>query len=128
VLDYLYTTEDLVMPFAAPVGELAFHIYSKTTNLGLHTYSDASFADAEDRKSTSGYLFKFVSTSRHQQSYSTKHRRLDSIETSCQLFARDGKIWIIINLEQSSGMQAEKRSIASVSEAALDELQEPLSS
>jgi hypothetical protein len=60
VLDYLYTTKDLVMQFAAPVGELAFDVYSKTTNLGLHAYSDASFADAEDRKSTIGYLFKFA--------------------------------------------------------------------
>jgi hypothetical protein len=60
VLDYLYTTKDLVMRFAAPVSELAFDVYSKTTNLGLHAYSDASFADAEDRKSTSGYLFKFA--------------------------------------------------------------------
>jgi hypothetical protein len=60
VLDYLYTTKDLVMRFAALVSTLAFDVYSKTTNLGLYAYSDASFADAEDRKSTSGYLFKFT--------------------------------------------------------------------
>jgi hypothetical protein len=60
VLNYLYTTKDLVMRFAALVGELAFDIYSKTTNLGLHAYSDALFADAEDCKSTSSYLFKFA--------------------------------------------------------------------
>jgi hypothetical protein len=30
-------------------------------DLGLCAYSDASFADAKDRKSTSGYLFKFAS-------------------------------------------------------------------
>jgi hypothetical protein len=52
VLDYLYTTKDLVMRFATLVGDLSFDVYSKTTNLGLHAYSDASFADAEDRKST----------------------------------------------------------------------------
>jgi hypothetical protein len=58
VLDYLYTSKDLLMRFAAPVDQLAFDVYSKTTNLGLHAYSDASFADDEDRKSTSGYLFE----------------------------------------------------------------------
>jgi hypothetical protein len=35
-------------------------VYSKATGFGLHAYSDASFADAEDCKSTSGYLFKFA--------------------------------------------------------------------
>ncbi|KAI1685652.1 hypothetical protein KJE20_03617 [Pyrenophora tritici-repentis] len=30
------------------------------TTLHLHGYSDASFADGEDRKSTSGYLFKLA--------------------------------------------------------------------
>jgi hypothetical protein len=29
-------------------------------NYGLYAYSDASFADVEDRKSTSSYLFKFA--------------------------------------------------------------------
>jgi hypothetical protein len=52
VLDYLYTTRGLVMRFAAPVDTLTFGVYSKTINLGLHAYSDSSFADAEDRKST----------------------------------------------------------------------------
>jgi hypothetical protein len=60
VFDYLYTTKDLVMRFAAPVGELVFEVYSNTTNLGLHAYSDSSFADAEDRKSTPGYLPKIA--------------------------------------------------------------------
>jgi hypothetical protein len=55
------------MTFKAPAGPaLAFEIFSKAsfkaspTTLGLHAYSDASFADAEDRKSTSGYLFKLA--------------------------------------------------------------------
>src|SRR5690348_8111089 len=36
----------------APTGDPA--------NLNLHAYSDASFADGEDRKSTSGFLFKLA--------------------------------------------------------------------
>jgi hypothetical protein len=60
VSDYLYTTKDVGMPFAALVSTLAFDVYSKTTNLGLHASSDASFADAEDRRFTSSYLFKFA--------------------------------------------------------------------
>jgi hypothetical protein len=60
VLDYLYTTKDLVMKFAAD-SSLNFDIYSTSSpSLGLEAFSDASFADAEDRKSTSGYLFKFA--------------------------------------------------------------------
>jgi hypothetical protein len=61
VLDYLYTTKDLVMRFATLVSKLAFNVYSKTTNLSLYAYSDALFADAKDCKSTLGYLFKFAS-------------------------------------------------------------------
>jgi hypothetical protein len=60
VLNYLYTTKDLVMQFAALVGKLAFDIYSKTTNLSLYAYSNALFADAKDCKSMSSYLFKFA--------------------------------------------------------------------
>lgn len=59
VLDYLYSTKDLVMSFTAH-SSANVDVYSKATSFGLHAYSDASFADAEDRKSTSGYLFKFV--------------------------------------------------------------------
>jgi hypothetical protein len=61
VLNYLYTTKDLIMRFAALVSKLASNVYSKTINLSLHAYSDALFADAKDRKSTLGYLFKFAS-------------------------------------------------------------------
>jgi hypothetical protein len=60
VLNYIYTTKDLVIRFAALVGKLAFNVYSKTINLSLYAYSDALFADAKDRKSTLGYLFKFA--------------------------------------------------------------------
>jgi hypothetical protein len=57
VVDYLKSTKGLVMTYKAPAGPaLAFEIFSKAsfeaspTTLGLHAYSDASFADAEDRK------------------------------------------------------------------------------
>jgi hypothetical protein len=68
VVDYLFTTKDLVMGYQAPASgsSVDIDVYSKAsapsppTNLGLHAYSDASFADAEDRKSTSGYLFKLA--------------------------------------------------------------------
>jgi len=59
VLDYLYSTKDLVMSFTAH-SSTNVDVYSKATSFDLHAYSDASFADAEDRKSTSGYLFKFA--------------------------------------------------------------------
>jgi hypothetical protein len=35
-------------------------MYLKATSFRLHAYSDALFADAEDRRSTSSYLFKFT--------------------------------------------------------------------
>jgi hypothetical protein len=67
VVDYLKSTKDLVMTYKAPTGPaFAFEMFSKASfeaspaTLGLHAYSDASFADAEDRKSTSGYLFKLA--------------------------------------------------------------------
>jgi hypothetical protein len=62
VLNYLYTTKDLVIPFAGPASKLAFNVYSKTTNLSLYAYSNALFADANNYKSTLGYLFKFASS------------------------------------------------------------------
>lgn len=65
VVDYLYTCKDLAMAFKAPPDSptLFVNVFSKTSpqpDLGLHAYSDASFADAEYRKSTSGYLFKLA--------------------------------------------------------------------
>jgi hypothetical protein len=60
VLDYLYTTKDLVMKFATD-SSLDFDIYPTfSPSLGFEAFSNAFFADAEDRKSTSGYLFKFA--------------------------------------------------------------------
>jgi hypothetical protein len=66
IVDYLSATKDLVMAFAVPEGSsnLTIDVFLKASphqpGLGLHAYSDAAFADAEDRKSTSGYLFKFA--------------------------------------------------------------------
>ena len=64
VIDYLKTYKDLVMTYQAPSGAASLTIdmfvQSASTNLGLHGYSDASFADGEDCKSTSGYLFKLA--------------------------------------------------------------------
>jgi hypothetical protein len=53
------------MTFKAPPrsSHLSIDVFSKASShqdLGLCAYSDASFADAEDRKSTSGYIFKFA--------------------------------------------------------------------
>jgi hypothetical protein len=69
IVNYLYTYKSLVMRYKAPANasDLAVKFYSKASlhadsNLGLHAYSDASFANAEDRKSTSSYLFKFASS------------------------------------------------------------------
>ena len=51
----------------ANASDLTIKFYLKTlapyanSNLSFYAYSDASFADAEDRKSTSSYLFKFTS-------------------------------------------------------------------
>ena len=64
VIDYLKTYKDLVMTYQAPSGAASLTIdmfvQSASTNLSLHGYSDASFADGEDCKSTSGYLFKLA--------------------------------------------------------------------
>jgi hypothetical protein len=65
IVDYLYTYKELVMTFDAPPmsSNLSIDVLSKASShqdLGLCAYSDASFADAEDRKSTSGYLFKLA--------------------------------------------------------------------
>jgi hypothetical protein len=66
IIDYLNTHKNLVMMYKAPEGatKLTVDMFAKassmSTSLGLHAYSDSSFADAEDRKSTSGYLFKLA--------------------------------------------------------------------
>jgi hypothetical protein len=57
------------MRYKAPTNasDLAVKFYLKAllhadSNLSLYAYSDASFANAEDCKSTSSYLFKFASS------------------------------------------------------------------
>ena len=72
MLNYLYTTKDLIMQFAALVSKLTFNVYSKTTNLSLYTYSNALFTDAKDCKSTLGYLFKFASSTVCYRSWKQK--------------------------------------------------------
>jgi hypothetical protein len=68
IVNYLYTYKSLIMRYKAPVSasDLAIKFYSKAllyanSNLSLHVYSNASFANVEDCKSTSSYLFKFAS-------------------------------------------------------------------
>lgn len=67
IVDYLYTYKELVMTYQKPENgkKLSLDMFSTTTEplhdgLGLHGYSDAAFADSNDHKSTSGYLFKFA--------------------------------------------------------------------
>ncbi|KAI1506958.1 Gag-Pol polyprotein [Pyrenophora tritici-repentis] len=71
IIDYLKTFKSLVMSYRAtsPHARMPITMYATSyddnknnTNptLHLHGYSDASFADGEDRKSTSGYLFKLA--------------------------------------------------------------------
>jgi hypothetical protein len=59
VLNYLYSTKDLVISYSTG-GSTNVDVYSKAHNFDLHTYSNVSFANAEDCKSTSRYLFKFA--------------------------------------------------------------------
>jgi hypothetical protein len=53
VIDYLNTTKSHVVTYQSPNR-------GQSANLQLHGYSDASFADCSDRKSTSGFLFKLA--------------------------------------------------------------------
>jgi transposase InsO family protein len=92
VLDYLYAHRDLVMAYeAAPNGPLQIDVFAHSDNghsnegLGLHGYSDASFADAAGRKSTSGYLFKLAGgTICHK---STKQRLVTTSTTEAEYVA-----------------------------------------
>jgi hypothetical protein len=60
VLDYLYITKNPVMKFVAD-SSLDFNIYlTSSPSLGFEAFSNAFFANAEDHKSTLGYLFKFA--------------------------------------------------------------------
>jgi hypothetical protein len=59
VLDYLYSTKDLVISFTA-YSSTTVDVYLKATSFSLHAYSNTLFTDVEDCKSTLGYFFKFV--------------------------------------------------------------------
>jgi hypothetical protein len=59
VLDYLYSTKDLVISFTA-YSSTTVDVYLKALSFSLHAYSDALFANVENYKSTLGYLFKFA--------------------------------------------------------------------
>jgi hypothetical protein len=61
VLDYLYSTKDLIISFTT-YSSTNVDVYLKALSFSLHAYSDALFADAKDCKSTSSYLFKFASS------------------------------------------------------------------
>jgi hypothetical protein len=53
VVDYLNTTKAYTMTYKSPVD-------GAPDNLQLHGFSDASFADSNDRRSTSGFLYKLA--------------------------------------------------------------------
>jgi hypothetical protein len=59
VLNYLYSTKDLVISYSTR-GSTNINIYSKAYNFDLYAYSNISFANTKDCKSTSRYLFKFA--------------------------------------------------------------------
>jgi hypothetical protein len=64
IINYLKATKALILKFqTTPRDELSIDMFATSGtshHLNLHGYSDASFADASDRKSTSGYLFKLA--------------------------------------------------------------------
>lgn len=78
VVDYLNTTKAHVMTYKSPRS-------SDPNNLQLHGYSDASFADCTDRRSTSGYLFKLAGgTISHR---SAKQRLITTSTTEAEYVA-----------------------------------------
>jgi hypothetical protein len=83
---YLKSTTDLVITYRAPAGPAhAFEMFSKAlfkaslATLGLHAYNDTSFANAKDRKSTLGYLFKLASGT---VCYKSVKQKLDTTSTT----------------------------------------------
>jgi hypothetical protein len=69
IVNYLYTYKSLIMRYKAPANasDLTVKFYLKVllyanSNLSFYAYSNASFANAKDCKSTSSYLFKFASS------------------------------------------------------------------
>jgi hypothetical protein len=113
VLNYFYTTKNLVMKFAAD-SSLNFDIYSTSSpSLGLEAFSNASFADAEDRKSTSGYLFKFAgSTICHR---SSKQKLVTTPTTEAKYIslthAAKEAAWLACLLQQIGYLGKDARSI-----------------
>jgi hypothetical protein len=121
IIDYLYTYKALVMRFKAPANaaaRLTLNIYLKAAlltlpthnqDLGLHAYSDASFADAEDRKSTSSYLFKFAGgTICHK---SSKQRLVTTLTTKAEYvgltFCSKEATWLAQLLQQLNYLGAD---------------------
>jgi hypothetical protein len=75
IVNYLYTYKSLVMRYKAlaNASNLTIKFYLKVllhanSNLSLYAYSNASFTNAEDCKSTSSYLFKFASSTIYYKS------------------------------------------------------------
>jgi hypothetical protein len=78
VVDYLTATKAYVMTYKSPDA-------GRSANLQLHGYSDASFADCSDRKSTSGFLFKLAgATVSHK---SAKQRIVSTSTTEAEYVA-----------------------------------------
>jgi hypothetical protein len=75
IINYLYTYKSLVICYKAPANasNLTIKFYLKAllyanSNLSLYMYSNISFANAEDCKSTSSYFFKFASSTIYYKS------------------------------------------------------------
>jgi phosphopantetheinyl transferase (holo-ACP synthase) len=84
---------------------LSIDVFSKALSnqdLGLCAYSDASFADAEDRKSTSGYLFKFAGGTICYKS--CKQKLITTLTTKAEYvaltYAAKEATWLVRLLEQ----------------------------
>jgi hypothetical protein len=59
VLDYLYSTKDLIISFTT-YSSTTVDVYLKAISFSLYAYSNTLFVNAEDCKSTFSYFFKFV--------------------------------------------------------------------
>jgi hypothetical protein len=75
IVNYLYTYKSLVMRYKVPANasNLTVKFYLKVllhanSNLSIYAYSNISFANVEDCKSTSSYLFKFASSTIYYKS------------------------------------------------------------
>jgi hypothetical protein len=94
VVDYLYTYKNLVMVFQQ-AGKVTIDALSFTSadepqrvnvpGVNLAGYSDAAFADSNDRKSTSGFLFRLAGgTASHK---STKQKLVATSTTQAEYVA-----------------------------------------